>query len=179
LSGITIEATPIPGVMVLSAMAHRDERGSFARLYDRAALAQAGIDFVCEQTSLGANTRRGTLRGLHYQAPPAAETKIVHCVAGTIFDVAVDLRRDSPTFRRWHGVELSAANGRGLLIPKGCAHGFLTLADHSAVLYQIDTPYAAELSRGARWDDPAFAIAWPFAPTVIGERDAAWADFAP
>ncbi len=178
MSGLLIEKTPIPGLVVLSPKAHRDERGGFARLFDRDTLAQAGIAFSPEQTGFGTNRRRGTLRGLHYQEAPAAETKIVHCVAGSIYDVAVDLRRDSPTFRRWQAVELSAMNGQGLLIPKGCAHGFLTLADESAVLYQIDTRYDAERARGVRWDDPAFAIEWPFPPQVIAERDAGWADFA-
>lgn len=177
MSGLLIERTAITGLAVLTPKAHRDKRGGFARIFDRDALARAGMAFEPEQTSLGTNDRAGTLRGLHYQDAPAAETKIVHCVAGSIFDVAVDLRRDSPSFRRWHAAELSAANGKGLLIPKGCAHGFLTLADGSAVLYQIDARYDAEKARGVRWDDPAFAIRWPFPPRIIAERDAAWPDF--
>ena len=171
--------TTLAGVVVVEAEPARDERGYFARTYDDAVFERHGVPLTTRQCSISFNAQRGTLRGLHYQADPAPETKLVRCTRGAIFDVAVDLRPDSPTFRQWFGLELTADNARALLIPPRCAHGFLTLADASEVLYQIDTPYAPELSRGLRWNDPAFAIAWPFAPLVIATRDASYPDFAP
>src|SRR5262245_3148558 len=123
------------------------------------------------------NPRRGTLRGLHFQAPPAEEAKLVRCVRGRMFDVAVDLRRDSAAFRRWVGVELDGERGDALYVPKGCAHGFLTLADDTVVDYHMGAAYVAEQARGVRWNDPAFAIAWPFAPLHINERDASFLNF--
>jgi dTDP-4-dehydrorhamnose 3,5-epimerase len=154
-----------------------DERGSFARLGCTTTLAQYGIDFVPRQTSLSRSRRRGTLRGMHFQILPSAEIKLVQCVAGTIFDVALDLRPESPSFRRAFHAELSAANGLGLLIPRGCAHGMLTLSDDVAVLYHIDCDYDPGRSRGVRWNDPAFDIEWPVPPVTMSERDAAWPDF--
>jgi dTDP-4-dehydrorhamnose 3,5-epimerase len=129
------------------------------------------------QTSLSRSARRGTLRGLHFQTSPSEETKVIHCIAGAVFDVALDLRTGSPCFRRAFHAELSAANGRGLLIPPGCAHGLMSLTDGVAVLYQIDRDYDASHSFGVRWNDPAFAIPWPMQPTEISERDAGWPAF--
>jgi dTDP-4-dehydrorhamnose 3,5-epimerase len=174
-----ISETDIPGLLLLETEVLRDERGYFARIFDEAELTARGIAFATRQSSLSFNARRGTLRGLHYQIAPAAETKLVRCLRGAVFDVAVDLRPQSGTFTRWHGCELSGDNMHALLIPPGCAHGFVTLADKSELLYQIDTPYAPELARGVRWNDPAFAIAWPLQPAVIAPRDAAYPDFAP
>ena len=171
--------TKIQGVLVVEPEPRRDSRGYFARTFDDAIFAQHGVPLVTRQCSTSFNAARGTLRGLHYQADPASETKLVRCTRGAIFDVAVDLRPGSPTFRQWVGLELSAENATALLVPRHCAHGFLTLADASEVLYQIDTPYAPELSRGLRWNDPAFAIAWPFSPVVMAPRDAGYPDFAP
>jgi len=173
-----ITPTPLPGVMLVRAEPACDERGSFARLRCTATLAQHGIEFVPRQTSLSRSRRRGTLRGMHFQMPPSAETKLVQCLAGVIFDVALDLREGSPTFRRAFHAELSADNGLGLLIPRGCAHGMLTLSDDVAVLYHIDCDYDPGRSSGVRWNDPAFGIAWPMAPLTMSERDAAWPDFA-
>jgi dTDP-4-dehydrorhamnose 3,5-epimerase len=169
--------TKISGVYVVEAEPVRDERGYFARTFDEEMFARRGVPMAIRQCGTSFNARRGTLRGLHYQAEPAAETKLVRCSRGAIFDVAVDLRPSSPSFRQWIGLELSAENAAALLIPRDCAHGFLTLADATEVLYQIDTPYVPELSRGVRWNDPAFAIAWPFAPAVIAPRDARYPDF--
>ncbi len=168
--------TPLPGVMVVRAEPACDERGSFARLSCTTTLAQHGIDFVPRQTSLSRSSRRGTLRGMHFQIPPSAEIKLVQCIAGAIFDVALDLRPESPTFRRAFHAELSADNGLGLLIPRGCAHGMLTLSDDVAVLYHIDCDYDPDSSRGVRWNDPAFGIEWPGAPVSMSERDASWPD---
>ena len=118
------------------------------------------------------NTRRGTLRGLHYQAEPVAEDKLVRCTAGALYDVAVDLRPGSPTFRRWTAVELSAERRNALFIPKGCAHGFETLADATEVSYLMSASYHPELARGVRWDDPSLAIPWPIVPPIVSSRDA-------
>jgi dTDP-4-dehydrorhamnose 3,5-epimerase len=163
--------TPLPGLLVLDGAPHEDERGSFARLWCRDTLAAAGFDWPLAQANLSTNRARHTLRGLHWQEPPVEEAKVVRCLRGAIWDVAVDIRPASPSFRRWHAEELTAANGRALAIPPGFAHGFLTLAEESDVLYLMGAPYAPALARGARWDDPAFAIAWPATPAVIGPRD--------
>lgn len=175
---VTLAPTPLAGVFVLRSPAAADGRGSFARLSCVASLAANGVAFSPAQTSLSRSPRRLTLRGLHFQAAPSAETKIVHCVAGAVFDVTVDLRPGSPTLRRTFAVELSAANGQGMLIPPGCAHGLLTLTDDAALLYQIDRDHDPERARGVRWNDPAFGIAWPAAPRSISDRDASWPDFA-
>jgi len=169
--------TEIPGVMVVDAAVQSDERGGFGRTYDEATFAAAGLPTRWPQCNTSWNTRRGTLRGLHYQAPPRPDPKIVRCTAGGVFDVVVDLRPDSPAFRRWIGIELSAARRNAIYIPVGCAHGFLTLEDASEVFYMMAEVYAPELARGARWNDPAFAISWPFPPAVLNERDATWPDF--
>jgi dTDP-4-dehydrorhamnose 3,5-epimerase len=135
---------------------------------------------ACEfvQTSVSHNAVAGTLRGLHFQAPPHEEDKLVTCVRGSLFDVLLDLRRDSPTFRSWFGVELSAGNGRSVFVPAGLAHGFQTLEDETTVLYNISAYYRPEAARGVRWDDPAFGIEWPPAETrVISERDRSFPDF--
>jgi dTDP-4-dehydrorhamnose 3,5-epimerase len=170
--------TEIPGVLVVEADPRADERGAFARLHCPDEFAAGGRPFEPAQTSLSRNPTAGTLRGLHYQPAPHAETKLVRCVRGRIFDVAVDLRPDSPTHRRWVGVELSADNLRGLFIPKGVAHGFMTLEPDSDVLYQIAPRYEPGHDAGVRWDDPAFAVAWPVAPALISPRDATYPDYA-
>jgi dTDP-4-dehydrorhamnose 3,5-epimerase len=169
--------TPLPGVFLLEADPAHDVRGSFERLSCVATLASHGIAFLPRQTSLSRSARRGTLRGMHFQKVPSEETKIVHCVAGAVYDVALDLRPDSATFRRWFGIELSARDGRGMLLPAGCAHGLMTLTDDTSVLYQIDRDHDPGRASGVRWNDPAFAIDWPSPPRVISERDAAWPDF--
>lgn len=170
-------STPLPGVFVLRSEPARDERGCFMRLSCVSTLAAQGIVFTSRQTSLSQSAHRGTLRGLHFQTAPSAETKIVHCVAGAVFDVALDLRPNSPTFRRSFSSELSASNGDGMLLAPGCAHGLLTLTDGAAVLYEIDRDYDPANATGVRWNDPAFAIAWPFPPATISDRDASWPDF--
>jgi dTDP-4-dehydrorhamnose 3,5-epimerase len=174
---IRLIPTPLPGVLVLQAEVVQDARGSFARLSCVTTLAAAGLAFAPVQTSLSRSAKRGTLRGLHFQVGPSAETKIVHCIAGAVFDVALDLRPDSPAFRRCVCTELSAANGLGLLVPAGCAHGLLTLTDDAAVLYQIDTDHDPLHAGGVRWNDPVFDIPWPATPEVISVRDANWPDF--
>lgn len=169
--------TPIEGVLLLRPAVARDERGSFARLTCRPTLRSSGVEFVPLQTSLSRSAKRGTLRGMHYQAGHAVETKVVHCISGAIHDVALDLRPGSPTFGQAFAAELSADNACGLFIPTGCAHGFIALTDDVAMIYEIDREYDPAAARGVRWNDPAFAIQWPLTPTVMSERDASWPDF--
>ena len=167
----------IPGVHLVEIEPASDDRGFFARLQCPEEFARAGLDFVPAQTSLSRNTAAGTLRGMHYQAPPMAETKLVRVVRGRALDVVIDLRPDSPTYRRWEGFELSADGGRAVFIPEGIAHGFLTLEPDTDVLYQIAPAYTPGHDRGVRWNDPAFGIAWPTAPSVISARDAGYPDY--
>ncbi|HEX4008586.1 MAG TPA: dTDP-4-dehydrorhamnose 3,5-epimerase [Solirubrobacteraceae bacterium] len=175
-----LHPTTIAQVIVIEAERHVDERGHFARTYDAALLADHGLDPTIVQCSTSFNHRAGTLRGLHFQASPHGESKLVRCTRGAIYDVAVDLRPDSGTHLRWYGVELSADNGRALFIPPGCAHGFQTLQDASEVLYQISVAYEPGAARGVRWDDPAFGIDWPAPPPhgrIMSTRDAGYPDY--
>ncbi|HEY9235446.1 MULTISPECIES: dTDP-4-dehydrorhamnose 3,5-epimerase [Phenylobacterium] len=169
--------TAVEGVVVVDLDPVGDERGFFARLHCPDEFAAAGHPFVPQQTSLSRNVRAGTLRGMHYEAEPHTEAKLVRVTRGRIFDVAVDLRPGSQTFRQWTGVELSAETGRALLIGEGMAHGFVTLEDETDVIYQINRIFEPGHGRGVRWNDPAFGIHWPVEPTVISERDAGYADF--
>ena len=169
--------TPIAGVVRIEAEPHVDDRGLFARLHCPEEFAAAGIDFAPAQTSLSRNPTSGTLRGMHFQAAPHAETKLVRVTRGRVFDVAVDLRPDSPTYRQWTGAELSAENLVGLYIGEGIAHGFLTLEPDTDVVYQIAPAYRPGHDAGVRWDDPTFGIAWPMAPVLISARDAGYPDF--
>lgn len=169
--------TAIAGVVVVDIAPRSDERGAFARLHCPDDFAAAGHPFSPAQTSLSRNPTALTLRGMHYQPAPHAETKLVRAVRGRIFDVAVDLRPQSPTHGRWTAAELSAENARALLIPEGVAHGFLTLEPDTDVLYQISPIYRPGHEAGVRWDDPAFGIDWPAAPALISPRDASYADY--
>ncbi len=168
--------TSVAGVVEMLPDRHADNRGAFFRTYCGEELRAAGLDFTLAQISLSENPRRHTLRGMHYRAAPFEEQKIVRCVRGAVLDVAIDLREGSPTRLKHVAVELDAAAGNALFIPRGCAHGFLTLTDDAAVEYLIDLPYAPGSDRGVRWNDPAFAVAWPATPVVIGERDANYPD---
>lgn len=170
-------ATRVAGVTLVEGRAHRDERGSFERAFCRTTFAAAGIELSVRQTSISTNLAAGTLRGLHYQRAPHPEAKLVRCLAGRVFDVVVDLRPDSPSFKAWLGVELSPENGRSLYIPPGIAHGFLSLTDGSVLYYMMDADHEPSAGAGVRWNDPAFAIEWPASPTVISPRDAGYPDF--
>jgi dTDP-4-dehydrorhamnose 3,5-epimerase len=170
-----LSATPLAGALLVELEAHADERGFFARSYCREEFLGAGVDARFDQCSISYNARRGTLRGLHWQAEPHGEEKLVRCTAGAIFDVIVDLRPDSPTRHSWFGLELDAANRRALYVPKGFAHGFISLRDDSEVLYMISATYEPAVARGLRWNDPVLGIVWPLAPTVISARDAGFA----
>jgi dTDP-4-dehydrorhamnose 3,5-epimerase len=170
--------TPIEGAILIELERLADERGSFARTFSAEEFAAHGLETRVVQCNTSTNTRAGTLRGMHYQVPPYAESKLVRCVRGAIYDVVVDLRPDSPTYCAWYGVELSASNLRMLFIPVGLAHGFQTLEDDTEVLYQMSAEYSAEHARGVRWDDPAFGIEWPDADVrTIADRDRNYADF--
>lgn len=168
--------TRLAGVMQVELEPHRDDRGGFARAYCETEFRQHGLDPVGLQSNISTNDRCGTLRGLHYQAEPAGEPKLVRCIAGRIFDVVVDLRDTSSSRHHWIADELTAERGNALYIPRGCAHGFLTLTDRTTVFYQMGAAYDAAFARGVRWNDPAFNIAWPFPPSHISERDASYPD---
>ena len=174
------EETSLGGAFLIHPELHDDERGYFARMWCAREFAEHGLNPAVAQTSLSHNRMAGTLRGLHFQADPHAETKLVRCVRGAIYDVIVDLRPGSATYLKWLGVVLSAANGLALYIPPGCAHGFQTLEDDSDVYYQMSEFYVAEAARGYRWDDPALRIEWPAAERrIISTRDMSWLPFAP
>jgi dTDP-4-dehydrorhamnose 3,5-epimerase len=163
--------TRLPDVYLVDIEPHPDERGFFARTWCEDEMRAHGLDPSLVQCNLSYNAKQGTLRGLHYQISPHEEAKTVRCTAGAIYDVVVDLRPSSPAYRSWEGVDLTAENRRMLYIPRGVAHGFITLTDASEVHYQMSTRFVAEAARGVRWDDPAFAIEWPLQPRVMSERD--------
>jgi dTDP-4-dehydrorhamnose 3,5-epimerase len=163
--------------MKIEVTVHKDDRGLFARTFDIAEFASAGLPTQWPQANTSWNASKGTLRGMHFQTVPRPDPKLVRCTQGRLFDVVVDLRRDSPTFRRSIGAELSAKNRIALAIPAGCAHGFLTLEDNCEVLYMMGEVFVPELARGVRWNDPAFAIDWPSDPIVMSDKDANWPDF--
>jgi dTDP-4-dehydrorhamnose 3,5-epimerase len=172
------EPTPLAGLLVVRAEKHADFRGFFARTWCAHDFAAIGHPFRPSQISVSYNNAAGTLRGLHWQAEPHAETKLVRVTAGRVFDVAIDLRPDSSSRLRWFGMELDAAGHDAMLIPTGFAHGFVTLTEGAELLYLIDTPYVPGAARGARYDDPAVGIAWPVAPRVIAPRDLSWPPLA-
>lgn len=171
-------ATPLVGVYVIEVEPLADERGFFARTWCEQEFREHGLNPALAQCSISFNKRRGTVRGMHYQAEPHEETKLVRCVRGAMYDVLVDLRRDSASFMQWYGAVLNADNRRMLYVPSGVAHGFQTLEDDTEVSYQISEFFHPESARGVRWDDPAFGITWPEAVSVISERDRSYPDFS-
>ena len=171
--------TPLPGVVVVEPEPVTDERGLFARTFCAEEFEAAGLEPEIAQCSLSFNPRRGTLRGLHYQAAPCGEDKLVRCTRGRIWDVALDLRPESPRYLRHFALELSAENRLGLYLPPQVAHGFLTLEEACEVFYQMSVPYVPEAARGVRFDDPAFAIPWPEPVELISPRDRGYPDFHP
>jgi dTDP-4-dehydrorhamnose 3,5-epimerase len=154
-----------------------DERGFFARTFCQDEFAAHGLKSLFVQCNVSFNEKRGTLRGMHYQDKPHEEAKLVRCTRGAVFDVIIDIRRESSTYKQWIGVELTADNRRMLYIPEGFAHGFQTLEDGSEMFYQMSEMYRPELARGIRWNDPAFAIRWPLPSPIISARDAGYRDF--
>lgn len=169
--------TRIAGVVEIYLEPVRDERGFFARSWCRTEFERHGLESALVQCNISFNARKGTLRGMHFQAAPFAETKLVRCTHGAVYDVVLDLRPESPTFKGWIAVTLSAKNRNMVYIPQGCAHGFLTLQDETEVFYQMSEYYNAESARGVRWNDPAFGIAWPDRLEVISDRDQNYPDF--
>jgi dTDP-4-dehydrorhamnose 3,5-epimerase len=166
-------ATRVPGAFVVEPEPATDERGFFARTWCRETFAARGLAADLDQCSVSYNRRRHTLRGLHFQAAPHEEAKLVRCTRGRLFDVVVDLRPGSPARGRWDAAELDAESHRALYVPPGCAHGFLTLADDTVVFYQIAGAHAPAAARGVRWDDPDLAIDWPADAPILSERDRA------
>jgi len=171
--------TKVAGAFLIEPEPIADERGFFARTWCRDEFADHGLAGELAQANISFNHRKGTLRGLHYQAAPHAEAKLVRVTRGAVWDLALDLRRDSPSYLAWFGAELSDANRHMVYVPEGCAHGFLTLTDDAEVAYQMSAPYAPEAARGVRFDDHAFGIEWPGEVVVINERDRTYPDFAP
>jgi len=170
--------TEIGGAFVIAPEPIEDERGFFARVFDADEFAARGLDVRVAQSSISYNERAGTLRGMHFQREPHAETKLVRVTRGTVYDVIVDLRPDSPTFTRWTAVELTADNRLALYIPKGLAHGFQTLEENTEILYAISEFYEPSAAGGVRWDDPTFGIEWPAAvDRVMSDKDKSWPDF--
>ncbi len=171
-------AAPLEGVWIVDCDVFPDDRGLFARAWMPDEFQAHGLETIIAQCSFAFNHRCGTIRGMHYQAAPVEETKVVRVTRGRVFDVVVDVRRESPTHAQWFGVELTADNRRMLYVPKGFAHGYQTLSDDAELLYFISAPFSPAHQRGVRWNDAAFGITWPLgAPTMINERDATYPDY--
>jgi len=170
--------TPLKDAFIIELEKKGDHRGFFARLFCSQEFQEQGLDPKVVQANNSLSQEEGTLRGLHYQLPPKEETKLVRCIAGSLYDVILDIRQDSPTFGRSFGIELSSENRRMLYVPKGFAHGFLTLEPSTEILYLVSEFYSQELERGIRWNDPYFAIEWPKTPAVISEKDQKHPNFA-
>ncbi len=177
LQKMILTPLPLSGAFLVVPKRFDDDRGHFARPFDAKVAGAAGIDKSVVEANVSYNHRRGTLRGMHFQTPPFAQPKLVRATRGAIWDCIIDLRPDSPTHRKWYAAELTAENGRGLYVPAGFAHGFITLADATEVLYLMFEFYAPNNGSGVRWNDPAFAIDWPLAPTVINDRDDTYPDY--
>jgi dTDP-4-dehydrorhamnose 3,5-epimerase len=168
--------TKLKGAYVIDLVKHEDERGFFARAWCADEFEKYGLNQRVVQCNISFNKKRGTLRGMHYQAAPYEEAKLVRCTRGALYDVIIDLRSDSPTFKEWFSVELTAQNHRALYVPEGLAHGFQTLVANTEVFYQMSEFFHPECARGVRWDDPAFGIVWPIRKPIISDKDA---EFAP
>ena len=164
----------IAGAWLIEPEPHTDDRGRFMRAWCRREFSEHGIDFMPVQANMGFSRHRGTIRGLHYQVAPALEAKLVRCTRGTIFDVVVDLRPDSPTYGGWYGIDLSAENGRMLLVPEGCAHGCQSIEDETEIHYMASAYFSPGEARGLRYDDPAISINWPLPVSKISEQDRNW-----
>lgn len=169
--------TKLKGAFFIDLDLRSDNRGAFARTFCAKEFAEHGLKPSVAQCNLSFNHKAGTLRGMHYQIPPASETKLVRCTKGAIYDVIIDMRPDSPTYRQHIGVELTAGNRRALYVPELFAHGYQALSDGAEVVYQVGEFYTPGYERGIRYDDPAFNIQWPMPVMVISEKDAAWKPF--
>ena len=169
--------TKLKGAFIIQPEKLEDERGFFARTWCKREIEAHGLNPNLVQCNISFNKKRGTLRGMHHQVPPHEEAKLVRCTMGAIYDVIIDLRPNSPTFKEWFSLELTAKNRKMIYIPEGVSHGFMTLDDNTEVFYQMSEFYAPECARGVRWNDPAFDIVWPGDVTVISERDNQYPDF--
>ncbi len=169
--------TKLNGAFIINIEPIADERGLFARSWCRKEFEAHGLNPELAQCNISFNKKKGTLRGMHYQKPPHEEAKLVRCTKGAIFDVVIDLRPDSPTYKQWVGEELTAQNHRMFYVPRMFAHGFVTLTDSTEVFYQMSTPYVPESATGVAWDDPAFNIHWPEQPKIISQRDQSYPEF--
>jgi len=166
--------TNIAGAQVIDPNPHQDGRGRFIRAWCAREFAEHGIDFLPVQSNMGFSLQKGTTRGMHFQKAPALEAKLVRCTRGSMFDVVLDLRPESTSYGKWYGVELSAENGRMLYVPQHCAHGYQTLEDRTEMHYMTSEFYTPTAVFGVRFDDPAFAIQWPLAATVVSDQDRNW-----
>lgn len=166
--------TPISGAVTVDSILREDDRGHFLRAWCIKEVAEESINFVPVQANIGFSRHKGTTRGMHFQVSPALEAKLVRCTRGSLFDVVVDLRKNSPTRYKWYGVELRADNYKMLYIPEGCAHGYQTLEDDTDLYYMTSQYFTPSAAKGVRFDDPAFGIVWPLAPTAISEQDRNW-----
>lgn len=171
--------TPLEGARVIELEKRGDDRGFFARYFCEREFAADGLETRFVQINNSLSSKKGTLRGMHYQLPPSPEVKVVRCVRGSLWDAIVDLRPDSPTFMKWFGAELSAENRLMMYVPRGFAHGLLTLTDDVEAIYLVSAFYDPQAERGLRWNDPAIGIEWPIAPVEISPKDAKWPDFDP
>jgi dTDP-4-dehydrorhamnose 3,5-epimerase len=169
-----IHTTPLPGAALIDLKLLEDDRGFFARSFCRQEFLDAGLEPLVEQANISFNHKAGTLRGLHFQLEPDAETKLIRCYRGAIYDVIVDLRPESSTYLEWFGAELTEDNRTAMYVPRNFAHAYLTLTDKAEVMYQVSTAYTPGAERGLRWDDPAIGIEWPIPPVLVSEKDAAW-----
>ena len=172
-------ATPLKGAYTIELEKRGDDRGFFARFFCEKEFEAAGIAFPIAQINNSLTEKAGTLRGMHYQLPPAAEIKVIRCIRGALYDVIIDLRPDSPTFGKWFGAELNAENRLMMYAPMGFAHGFMTLTDNTEAFYLTNAFYAPQEERGIRFDDPRFGVVWPQAPVDISAKDRVWPDFDP
>ena len=170
-------STSLRGAVLIELEKRGDDRGFFARYFCEHEFAAAGLESRYVQINNSLSAKKGTLRGLHYQLPPSAEVKVVRCVRGALWDVIIDLRPDSPSYKKWFGAELSAENRLMMYVPRGFAHAILTLTDEAEAIYLVSDSYAPEKERGLRWDDTAFGIEWPIEPTEISPKDAKWPSF--
>ena len=170
--------TPVQGAFEINVERIGDSRGYFGRLWCANELREQGLNTEIKQSNIGFSPKAGTLRGLHYQSPPHDEVKIIRCTRGSVFAVVLDIRRDSPTFRKWHGIELNQDNASKLYAPEGCAIGYLTLEDDSEIYYSTSKFYAPEAATGVRFDDPYFAIEWPGKVKILSDNDKSWPDFS-
>jgi dTDP-4-dehydrorhamnose 3,5-epimerase len=177
---VKLVTTSLPDVWILEPAVHSDERGTFSTHFSTSWFREHGLQHEFVQSCIATNRRAGTLRGMHWQAEPHGEVKLVRCVRGGVYDVVLDLREDSASYGRWCAVELTAENNRVLYVPKGCAHGYQTLADDSWLSYEISAPYHAASARGVRWNDPSFGISWPdCSARTISVRDATYESHRP